>query len=618
MNFTAVQKGPIQFNQPFLLSNASSTILDQLKKINAGYFFFTSNSTLANELKDVSPTDLTQILNNYFMEIVEKECVSDPVQFLDRLATVIPLEKLQEVVKDDIIDALEKAKSMFEQAEIYLKSQEKVSSTLQARISSILDAMISTLDNIITAIGITDFFKPAENGMQAEFKFQKIFMLFTLFSALSASLIPLLGAATGGLVIGGIFLSIVVLSLIWPSIKPKPSTLPGNGENYSKNTKHGGFVSEVRKETRDEIYEILKRNKHVMLKGRSRVGKSLTAKAFAEAVERGDYPEFAGKVVIRLKTSDIIGRKTSSFMGGGNNILNEISKAMGRHRDDFILVLDEIHMACKHKEKLADQLKTFLDEGGEFPYVIGITTDEEYDTYVKENIAFCERFEIVEIKNTDEVETLKILGDTLLRSPSKPLIDKEVLTHIWNIASQDKKAPQPTTSLRLLKKCIHRTEKTQRSLTEKKIIEISNKILSLQTQAAASRGKKSIKEITTLKTEKDGLKEIANYEQKKLRELFKAKDLLDRVTKETYTTVLKISTLGQKALNAKDEKQLKLFLLFHQFLASSLEARIKTLETEIEKEGKVENLEDNQNQIHALSVKVIIDEALIDEVAKVK
>src|SRR5205085_1295374 len=151
-------------------------------------------------------------------------------------------------------------------------------------------------------------------------------------------------------------------------IKPKTTHLPANAENWTKQVQNGGFVAQGRKESLDEIANIIKMNRHAILVGPSRVGKSLTAKAFAQAVERGDYPELKGKVVFRINTTDIVGQK-ASFLGGGNNILNKISAAMGRHRDDIILVLDEIHMACKNNEKIADQLKTFLDEAGEFPHV---------------------------------------------------------------------------------------------------------------------------------------------------------------------------------------------------------------------------------------------------------
>lgn len=338
-------------------------------------------------------------------------------------------------------------------------------------------------------------------------------------------------------------------------------------------------------------------NRHAILVGPSRVGKSLTAKALAQAIERGDYPELKGKVVFRINTTDMIGQQ-ASYLGGGNNILNKISAAMGRHRNDIILVLDEFHMVCKNNEKIADQMKTFLDDNGEFPHVIGITTDEEYDKHVKENKAFSLRFDRVDIENTNPDETLKILGETLLRSRSKPLMKEGVLDQIYDKSCTFENAPQPATSLKILKRCINKIEKTQKLPTEKKIIEVSNKILSLRSQAAASRGRKKevYVQIAELEKQINELQEALCKEKMEFDKLFKAKDLLDRVTKETYFSVLKVSASAQTTLNSKNKKQLNLFLLLHEFLGRALETHIEEIAA-------------------TLGIKAVIDEELIDEAA---
>lgn len=580
-----------------VLSKESADILLRLKKINAGYFF-RPDSVLVNKLKVVEPVELTKVLKYFFMEMVQEDHITDPVLFLDRLATVIPLEKMQEAVKEDVEDALKEAKGMFEEAKLYLQmTNENTSSSIRARLTSVLDGIILVIESIITAFGIGDFFKPAESDIQADSKSQKIMMLLSHFSMITTMILPILGAATGGLIIGGSLLGIVALSIIWPFIKPKTTHLPANAENWTKQVQNGCFAAQGRKESLDEIANIIKMNRHAILVGPSRVGKSLTAKAFAQAVERGDYAELKGKFVFRINTTDIVGQK-ASFLGGGNNILNKISTAMGRHRDDIILVFDEIHMACKNNEKIADQLKTFLDENGEFPHVIGITTEKEYDTHVKDNNAFSLRFDRVDIENMSQDETIRILGDTLLRSRSKPLIKESALDQIYDKSCEVEDAPQPAASLKLLKRCINRTGKTQKSPVEKKIIEVSNKILSLRSQAAASRGrKKGIKvQIAGLEKQISELQEALCKEKKELDKLFKSKDLLDQVTKETYSSVLKISAIAKKTLSSKNEKQLKLFLLLHEFLGRSLESHI-------------------EEKAKTLGVKAFIDEELICEVA---
>jgi ATP-dependent Clp protease ATP-binding subunit ClpA len=599
MNALPINDGmrALQCMPRIVLSGESADILQRLKKLNAGYFF-RSDSILVNKLNVVEPVELANVLKCFFMEMVQEDRITDPVKFLDRLAAVIPLTKMQEAVQDDVEDALKEAKEMFEEAKLYLQmSHGNTSPSIRARLSSVLDGIISVIESIITAFGIGDFFNPAESETHASFKSQKIMMLLHFFSMITAMILPILGAAAGGLIIAGTLLGIAALSIIWPFIKPKTTYLPANAENWTNQVQNGRVVAQGRKESLDEIANIIKMNRHAILVGPSRVGKSLTAKAFAQAVERGDYPELKGKVVFRINTTDIVGQKASS-LGGGNNILKKISATMGRHRDDIILVLDEIHIACKNNEKIADQLKTFLDENGEFPHVIGITTEEEYDTHVKGNNAFSLRFDRVDIENTSQDETMRILGDTLLRSCSKPLIKEGALDQIYAKSCEVEDAPQPAASIKLLKRCINRMEKTQKSPTEKKIIEVSNKILSLRSQAAASRGRKKEAKVQIAELEKQitELQEARHKEKKELAKLYKSKDLFDRVTKETYSSVLKISAIAQKTLNSKTEKQLKLFLLLHEFLGRSLESYI-------------------EEKAKTLGVKAVIDEKLIGEVA---
>lgn len=578
-----------------VLAKESTDILQRLKKINAGYFF-RPDRVLLNKLKVVEPIELSKVLKCFFLEIVQEGRIKNPVKFLDRLTTVIPLVKMQEALKENVKNPLKEAKGMFEEAKLYLQmTNENTSASIRVCISSILDGLISVIESVITAFGIGDFFKPAESEIHADFKAKKIMMQLSLFSLLTTMILPILGTVTGKLVIAGTLLGIAALGAIWPFIKPKPTQLPANAENWTKQVQNGSFVAQGRKESLDEIANIIKMNRHVIVVGPSRVGKSLSVKAFALAIERGDYPELRGKVVFRINTTDILGQQ-SSYLGGGNNILNKISATMGRHRNDIILVFDEFHMVCKNNEKIADQMKTFLDENGEFPHVIGITTEEEYNKHVKENKAFSLRFEKVNIKNTNQDETLKILGETLLRSRSKPLMKEGALNQIYEKSCELEDAPQPAASLKILKRCINKIEKTQILPSEKKIVEVSNKILSLRSQAAASRGRKKevIEQISQLENQLNEHQEVLRKEKMEFEKLFKAKDLLDQVTKETYISVLKISASAETVLNSENKKQLNLFLLLHEFLGRSLEAHI-------------------EESAETLGVKAVIDEELIDE-----
>lgn len=187
----------LQYVPKIVLSKESTDIFQRLKKINAGYFF-RPDSVLLNKLKVVEPVELTKVLKCFFMEIVQEGRIEDPVKFLDRLATVIPLAKMQEALKDDVKDPLKDAKGMFEEAKLYLQmTSGSTSLSIRACISSVLDGIISVIESIITAFGIGDFFKPAESEIHTDFKAKKIMMQLSLFSLLTTMILPILGSVTG-------------------------------------------------------------------------------------------------------------------------------------------------------------------------------------------------------------------------------------------------------------------------------------------------------------------------------------------------------------------------------------------------------------------------------------
>jgi len=452
------------------------------------------------------------------------------------------------------------------------------------RVRGVLDSAILMLDNVIRAFGIADFFRAADSDLHADFKSQKIMMLLSLFSMLMTMLMPIVGLTAASMGIGGFFLVLFLLSLVWPYIKPMPHTLPANAENWTQQIKQGGFVGQGRKEAFDRIATTLKTGRHPILVGASRVGKSLTAKGFAQAVARGDYPELKGKVVFRINTADLLDQKPS-FLGGGNNILQQISHAMGRHRKNIILVLDEVHMACKNNSTISDLLKTFLEEGGEFAHVIGITTDEEY-AYVAGNDAFSKRFERVNIENTNEDETLRILSDAVLKSPQRPLLEKGILSYIYEKTS-DTQMPQPTTALKVLQKCMQQTSRTQQSAKEKEMISISTQIASLKSQGVAYRtvSQELREKRVALQQKLTQLEEEQSKEQGDLNHLFQLKERLAKTKTLLYRTQL------QMARNPSERQATRLQLT--RWLVDVMESTFKE---------KAETLE----------IQGIIDQSLVD------
>lgn len=567
------------------ITNDSTFILNGLKDIASHRL--KDKSALVNKLQSFDSAELHNVLKNFFSDLVQGPVPPNRTDLFDRMAEVIPLPKLAEAVKREPKEVLCAAKGMFEQAKIYLKEREgRDHPNILKWLNQALDTVVTVLENLIAAFGISDFFKPTDGSWDASYKVNMVVGISSSIATFTALAVPLLGPVVAGVVVAGAILTLTGLSLIWPWIRPVTSHLPVYCEKLTGNPK--GFEAQGRKESLDQMAKILERGKHPILVGQSRVGKSLTAKAFATAIERGDYPALKGKTVFHLNATDLI----QEGHYDRRNLLKLVSEEMGNNRNQIILVLDEIHMVCKHKERMADMLKTFLDEGGEFPYVIGITTHDEYQEHVVKNFSFARRFEMVEIKNTSRDETLKILCKEILSSKNPPLIEEGAVERLYD--SCESQLPQPFSALNLLRKCIQRTEKAHCSPTEQKILEISNRILSLRTLEAVSRGKRIESQIAELEQDLSQQKEKLAKELEELQHLYQAKDSFDQLALEKYRAVVKISQIAQSNLNSVEENLLKKFLL-QQMLSEYMESFLKDKSKE-------------------LGVNLFIDRALIDEV----
>jgi hypothetical protein len=550
---------------PFLLDTPSNESIDFFKTLKN---FRQEYSIIEEKFKTIKTVDLTQAFQMLSIHIVESGFDKNSVETICKLAEFIPLEKIEDFT--GVEKTLDEIEGMIEEAKLYLEiTKEPAPATLYNMLQVILENLLSLIETIILGLGVGDFFKQSENDLHANFKSGKIMMLTALFTTILSIVTPYCDPKTSNALIGFAFATLIFLSIIWPKIKPIPRVILVNSENWSEETKNKNFICLERKASLDEIASIIKMNRHAILVGPSRVGKSLTAKSFAALINSGYYPELKGKTVFRINMADIVEQK-ASFLGGGNNILGQISEAMGRHTNNIILVFDEIHMACTENTKMSDKLKIFLDEGGAFPHVIGITTTEEYNKYIKTNTAFANRFDRVDISSTDEAETLSILSSIFLRTLNKPLIESGAIAKIYNKSKEkDEQAPQPMASIKILERCLNLTKMTQRSETEKKIIDVSNKILSIRLENILNNHENTSKEtFESLEKEIKTLKKLCEKEKKEILKLSDALKLLDQFNKLNYQLIVKIQTLAQK--NIQCEKEIKLFYLIRRAVVPSL------------------------------------------------
>lgn len=561
--------------------------------------------TLTKELSELKKEDLLKLLEEVCKEASSTE---NPIALIDRFTEVISLEQLEGATKEkykEFEDTITSAKEMLSSAHYYLEKHEcSLPPSLRSRLSSFLISCLAVLENILNAFGIADFFTPAESEMHSQMKGQKIMMLIGLFSILSAVLIPILGPALGGLIVGGTLLGIAALSLIYPYFRPAPTFLP-LAQNWTQLCENGQLpVVGGRKGSVDEIAATLIGGKgvkmHPMLIGKSGVGKTETAKALVEAIARGEYPELAGKQVFYFNTADIVNNK--EMFGGGNKILSQLSKAIGAHRHNMVFIFDEIHLACQDRETsvIADQLKTMLDPGNKdgFPYVIGITTEEEFarDIYHRHS-AFARRFHRIPIASTTAEETEEILGTSLLRHGAHLIVEKGALTSLINkTEAAFANRAQPAASLKVLDGCIQKTGEAQKSDLEKKVEEAYKKLSFARAKGAVSLSAEKV-DIKALEQQFEQLQNQLDEQNQQLNLFFAERGNLEKLKKEIFKTVVKVASLKSSNLSYSDQKAAKKLLFMSQFLAPAVEKKVR-------------------EDAEALKVKTVLDEALIEEVIK--
>lgn len=501
-------------NQYNTIKNPEDKVADYFKKRSFP-------ASLKKDLAIIGPDKLTPILEAFFEDLIAHVGTQDPLPNLAKLADALSQEQLETVSEMTLAEV----KEQLEAAKHYLEvTNDKIRPTFRALFSSFVDTLLIGVDGLLQAFGIQDFFKPPTSRFDNEFKFQKIMMLLSLFTMLTATLLPLLGVTKGASLVGGSIVLIMVVSLIWPHIRPRPSQL-SEGENWSKEIRLCKFKpSGGRKGAMDKIYAALKEKDHPLLIGPSGVGKTQTIACLTKALVEGQYPELKDKEVFYFDTAALV--NSVEMFQGGNQILKRIQESIGaRHMNSCVLIFDELHVAYRDNCLMGDQLKILLD--GKIPYFIGLTTAEEYGRFIyTEHAATDRRFVKVEIGNTDDEKTEAIMLDYLLKKGSM-LIDDDVIPYILE---QTRNAAQPMTALNIIKQCVTKTSKASRLPQEDQLEQLEEKRALLQKRTALTRRSHPSEQpaISKLKEEIATLKQEQSSTLKAKRRLHKVHEQFNR------------------------------------------------------------------------------------------
>ncbi|MBX9743769.1 MAG: AAA family ATPase, partial [Chlamydiales bacterium] len=504
--------------------------------------------SLTKEIQELNSSKLYYLLDKLAEHVIKAD---DPEILISDLAPFLSLAQMEIMIKKDHPEyetIFTSIQALAKQAELFLEQLDrKPTLSWKVQTAGVVDVLISIIESLVNAFGLADFFTPPDSALDKQIKSGQISQLLMLFTTITALLIPSLGPALATAIVGGFFLGTTTLSLIFPYIRPTPSRLP-KAVNWTKQYQKGQLIAPMGRKTK--LYRIATAltsseqvKTHPMLIGKSGVGKTETIKAFVEAVERGDYPKLQGKKVFYVNSAQLV--QGAEVLSGENKILSHIDEALGRHRNNIILVFDEIHLVCQNKSAVSEKLKTMLDPSGAFPYVIGVTTEEEYSSYIQPQSggAFARRFEKIDIDDPKPEEVLEILSTSFLRQAPHILIHKEVLPKLREQSQENfPSTPQPMSSLKILGKCLQRTAQFRQSAQIEKVEKIRTHIRTLLIEDCITQTIQHHSEIIKLEQQLQQEEAFLKAEYEKAEKFFRLRESFLAVRKKTYQEALELAT----------------------------------------------------------------------------
>lgn len=189
----------------------------------------------------------------------------------------------------------------------------------------------------------------------------------------------------------------------------KPVLLYELGINLNEKTDNHIYLRD--KEINEIMQILLRKNKNnPILIGHSGVGKTAVVEELSRRIKEGSVPKFLKNFeIIEINTSTLIAgtKYRGEFESRVNNLIKEVIKCK-----NIILFIDEIHNLAKTGASdgsidAANILKPYLARGD--IKVIGATTTEEYNEYIKKDPALTRRFTPIIINEPSIKDTKYIM-----------------------------------------------------------------------------------------------------------------------------------------------------------------------------------------------------------------
>lgn len=228
------------------------------------------------------------------------------------------------------------------------------------------------------------------------------------------------------------------------------------GINLNEKVKNKSYIPIVgrEKEINELIEALCKKDKNnAIIVGEAGVGKTAIVEALAYKINKNEVPkELQNKKIIEISMSSVISgtRYRGEFEEKMEKIIDEF-----KENDNYILFIDEIHtMVGTGGSDGAIDASNILKPSLARNEIkcIGATTTREYNKSFLKDKALNRRFQIINIEEPSESETLNILKNVkkYYENFHKVRISSKELNTIINIASKDNTKKEPDRSLELL------------------------------------------------------------------------------------------------------------------------------------------------------------------------
>lgn len=195
------------------------------------------------------------------------------------------------------------------------------------------------------------------------------------------------------------------------------------------------------------IITLLTPEKSGLLVGKPGIGKTAIVEGLSYYINRGEVPNaLKGYKIIKINSTSLVGKIS---LNGKEELTMSVFIEEIKKINKLIIFIDEIHTLIGSKENgpmdLANILKPVIDRGD--VKVIGATTTDEYHNYVIKDRAFLRRFERIDIEEPSEVDTVRILIESLPKIEKKtgikfkydPYIVEKMIESIVSATSEYKR-----------------------------------------------------------------------------------------------------------------------------------------------------------------------------------